>query len=231
VPGMHGSPREVIGVVSSVFPGGYALAVAVLLGASIVGADITTRRMSFYFARPVSGPAIWFGKLLAAVFLIVASYVIVALPALFTGNKSSLWRIGDAQATLIFAAFAAALFIVRHSLGTMVRSRSALIAIDFVAAAATALFGWLIVRPLLDGVAFRALRLLAWSGGTALVIAFVAAGTWQLTDGRTDRRRSHVAFSRVLWAVIAVFLLIAGAFGAWVASASPADMDAVMVES
>ena len=127
VPGMHGSPREVIGVVSSVFPGGYALAVAALLGASIVGADITTRRMSFYFARPVSGPAIWFGKLLAAVFLIVASYVIVALPALFTGNKSSLWRIGDAQATLIFAGFAAALFIVGHSLGTMVRSRSALI--------------------------------------------------------------------------------------------------------
>jgi len=232
VPGIHGSPREIIAVVSGVFPAGYALAVAVLLGGSIVGRDITAGRMSFYFARPVSGAAIWFGKLLAAALIIVVSYLIVALPGIVVGPNaaSSLWRM-DAQIIGIIAAITAANFILAHAIGTMVRSRSALIAFDFFAASASVLVSWLILRPLLDGAALSAVKVLAWAAGIALFIAFIAAGTWQLVDGRTDRRRSHAAFSKVLWLVVGVFLAGAGIFTAWIVMASPSDVDNIGVYS
>jgi hypothetical protein len=230
VPGVHGPAREVIALMSGVLALGYALGIAALLGGNVVGRDVSAGRMSFFFARPVSGVAIWFGKLLAAAVMIVASYLIVAFPALVAGtsSKNSIWR-GNGDVIGYIAAGAVALFFLAHGIGTVVRSRSALIAIDFCAAAAATFTGWMIVRPLLDGAALHALRALAWGGAIVLFVAFIAAGAWQVVDGRTDRRRNHVAFSKVFWGIVAAFLVCAGAFAAWIALTPPSALDGIMV--
>src|SRR5512145_2096094 len=48
------------GIISVCFTVGLAL----ILGASLVGRELSEKRMSFYFARPVSAASIWFGKLI-----------------------------------------------------------------------------------------------------------------------------------------------------------------------
>jgi hypothetical protein len=58
----------------------------------------------------------------------------------------------------------------------------------------------------------------------ALLAAAVAAGAWQLVDGRSERRRSHRAFSTAFWAVVAVALIAAAVFVGWIVSASPSDL-------
>jgi hypothetical protein len=125
--------------------------------------------------------------------------------------------------TLIGVA-ALVLFFFAHAIGTMIRSRSALIAADFAAAAIVVGAAWLLVRPLLWGHAINAIIVLGKSLAWALLVAAVAAGAWQLIDGRSDRRRSHRAFSIAFWAIVAVAVLGAAVFVAWIISAKPADL-------
>ncbi|MEE4272755.1 MAG: hypothetical protein V2I67_13865, partial [Thermoanaerobaculales bacterium] len=40
---------------------------ALLLGVSFIGRDLSEGRLGFYYAQPLSGPTIWFGKLAAVV--------------------------------------------------------------------------------------------------------------------------------------------------------------------
>src|SRR5207248_6615334 len=93
---------------------------------------------------------------------------------------------------------------------------------DFVAAIVTGAVLWQLARPLLE--AFVALRALLTGFGVAALIVFVAAGAWQLADGRADRRRSHAAFSAALWSGLGVALLLAAGYVGWIVSASPRDL-------
>ena len=81
----------------------FALGLAGILGSTIVGRDIAAGRMSFYFARPVGGAAIWFGKLAAAAALVVVSFFIAVAPALIAGPMTvrpiwagNLWQLAAA---------------------------------------------------------------------------------------------------------------------------------------
>lgn len=198
---------------------------AAALGASTVAGDLAARRMSFYFSKPLSPWSIWFGKVLGALASIAICFGIIATPSLIvTGGewKGTFGWQGLGLAGLI----AFVLFFVAHALSTMVRSRSALIGIDFVMAALAAGATFLIVRPLLIGgssIAFVLLRLI----GLAVLIVLVFAPVWQLAAGRTDIRRSHAALSRGLWVPIAILLAVLGAYAAWVVSVGPADLKTI----
>lgn len=226
LPGARSHQGEVIATASIFLAAAFALGLASIFGVTIVGRDIAAGRMSFYFARPVSAVSIWFGKLLAVAVMVVVTFAIVTVPAAIAGFRMvrSLFTNQIGFTLAIVAGLAVAQLIVTHAIGTMLRSRSPLIAIDFLAAVATAFLGWLMLRPLLDGYAIEAAKVLAWVAGSFFVIAFLAAGAWQLADGRTDRRRSHAAFSKAFWAVIAVLLVFAGGFTGWIVSATPADL-------
>jgi hypothetical protein len=80
------------------------------------------------------------------------------------------------------------------------------------------------VLPLFAGEAFTLLKGLGIALAIAATIAIAGGGAWQLERGRTDRRRSHLALSQFLWATMAIALLIAAAFVAWVVSVKPADL-------
>ena len=223
----HGGRKlEVMIVSSGILATAFTLGLAAILGATFIGRDLSDGRLSFYFSKPVAATAIWFGKLIASSLLIVASFFIIAAPALLSGAQAvkhaSTTEMGKFVAAVLIAA--TALLLVTHVIGTFIRSRSLLLALDFLAAVAAGFSLWFLARPLILGTAVGLLR----TAGTTLAIyvaaAIVAAGAWQLAVGRTDRRRSHFELSRFLWLSIAVALLITGAFVAWVISATPADL-------
>jgi len=57
---------------------------ALLLGATVFGDDLSEGRLGFFFARPVSGLAVWWGKMLAVIMLIWVIEAIVLLPSFYT---------------------------------------------------------------------------------------------------------------------------------------------------
>jgi len=59
---------------------------ALLLGATVFGDDLSEGRLGFFFARPVSGLAVWWGKMLAVIMLIWVIEAIVLLPSFYSGG-------------------------------------------------------------------------------------------------------------------------------------------------
>jgi ABC-type transport system involved in multi-copper enzyme maturation permease subunit len=224
VPGMQSSPREAIATTSMLLTAGFTLGLAGILGASMVGRDLSTGRMSFYFARPAGAASIWFGKLAAALVLVVASFAIVLLPGIIA-TGGDLARGTTLSVTAVAAQLAVLVvlfFFVAHAASTMIRSHSVLIGLDFAAALLTGFLLWQLARPLIGTTI--ALGVLLGVFALAALSAFLAAGAWQLADGRTDRRRGHAAFSKALWSGMAVALLLAAGVLVWIFSATPRDL-------
>ena len=81
-----------------------SLVLAMALGGSVIARDLGERRLGFYFARPISGGAIWAGKLAAAAVLAVGAGVLVLLPAsLFSGLPDPTGYWGSTLGPIAFA--------------------------------------------------------------------------------------------------------------------------------
>lgn len=227
VPGVpKGSGRDVLVVSSAILSSAFAIGLAAILGTTIVGRELSERRLSFYFSKPIAAPAIWVGKVIAAAILLTITFLIVSAPAFFAGQPAirRVWS-GEGRNFFVYLTIIVTVaFFMGHILGTIARSRSAWAAMDLIAVASLALVAWLIARPLVDGHAFLMLILILKITAWLLLIAVLIAGVWQLSVGRTDRQRSHLALSRFLWPATAVVVAIAGAIVAWVVSASPRDL-------
>ncbi|HKI01478.1 MAG TPA: hypothetical protein VKK31_05820 [Thermoanaerobaculia bacterium] len=214
---------------------------AVYLGGSILASDLLERRLGFYFARPISGWALWAGKVAAAVALTFGAGLLVLLPAALFGGDLNLagywglnvmdsprgfvlWGIG-----LLFLLFAA------NAVSVMVRSRSPWIAFDLVA---------LVVVAAVISDAWDRLRLvgivpsgqphgidsLVWltrSWAVVPLAAMAAAGAVQVLRGRTDLRRAHRALSGTLWGLLLAFAIGFEGFTFWMVSAGPEDLAGV----
>jgi hypothetical protein len=220
------SPQSILVTAGGILAVGFAGGLAVVLGVSTVGRDLTDKRLSFYFAKPVAASAIWYGKLVATVVMIWGSFVIILGPALLFGIREwrASWNIDVAPLAGIAAVASLALFLVSHAASTMVRSRSPFVLLDVVLACAFGAATTLLIRPLLNGLAQQLSIYLGASMLVLVIIALIAAGAWQLARGRTDRRQNHIELSRFLWSSVAVVLVIATGFVAWVVAATPADL-------
>ncbi|HET7437709.1 MAG TPA: hypothetical protein VFN10_23590 [Thermoanaerobaculia bacterium] len=203
-----------------------ALAVAIILGASTIGRDLSDGRLSFYFSKPVSPAAIWIGKAGAAVLLIVTTFAIVAVPTMLVAGLTWKQAWSDDAFGFFFGSLSAALalFFVSHVISTMVRSRSALLALDLLLALASIAASVLIVRPLIEAFAMGLAGSLIIAVAVAVLLIFMVAPVRQLSDGRADLRRNHAALSRIVWPAVAVVLLASAAYVTWVVSASPTDL-------
>ena len=227
IPGISGrSPQDTIALSALIFGTTFAVAVAVISGASFIGRDLSDGRMSFYFSRPAGSLSIWFGKLTAGILMIVGTFGFIIVPArLATGDRwtrmissSSIWSV------VYVLTIAIGLFLIAHVISTFARSRSPLIVFDFAAAVICGVAIRLLVLPLVAGSGIVLLKWLAISLGIAAVVAIVGGGAWQLERGRTDRRRNHLALSQFLWTTMAAALLIAAGYVGWVVSAQPGDL-------
>jgi len=222
LPTVRSSERgSAIAMASLIFTSGFTLGLAAILGSNLIGRELSDGRLSFYFAKPLSPASIWFGKLIAAALLILVSFTVIGLPAVLVGYKNLLrtWTNVDNAVRLILGA-ALTLFLLGHVIGTFVRSRSAWIVVDFAAATICGTAIWLIVRSLLDGYAIDLTTKLVWALIIFAALAIVAGGYWQLSKGRTDRKRSHFELSRFLWISLGSALVLISGYVVWVESVS-----------
>ncbi|HYS52158.1 MAG TPA: ABC transporter permease [Thermoanaerobaculia bacterium] len=229
MPGVHASERRnALAMASLIFSTGFTVGLAAILGANIIGRELSDGRLSFYFSKPVSAASIWFGKLIAATLLIAVSFAIIALPASIAGIGGVVrtWtNLGESLPTIrIILAAALVLFLLGHVIGTFARSRSAWIVVDFVAATLCGIAIWLIMRSLLQGYAFGLTERLGRFLAIEAAIAIIAGGLWQVAKGRTDRKRSHIELSRFLWIALGSALVIIAGYAVWVESVSFADL-------
>lgn len=226
LPGARNDRLDVIGAVSGFLALAMALGSAAAFGGSTVMRDMAERRLSFYFARPISPSALWIGKAAASILSSYACFAIIAIPsALVVGKKwPLLWMMNSGDIVGLTAAAVVVLFFLIHILASIIRSRSVLIAIDFVMAAVLAAVLAALVRPLLIGGAFELTKFLGIGVGVAFLIILAVAPVWQLQKGRTDLKRSHAALSMFLWpALFGVVAIIAG-YVFWVIHPRPSDL-------
>lgn len=220
-----GTQHTVVALSAAIFAASLAVGIAVSGGSSMIGRELSERRLSFYFTRPVGAAAIWFGKLGAAIFMVLIAPLIVLLPSLlFAGDE---WRAyGDGQWPILgFTAIGSiVLLCAAHLVSTFLRSRSALIAVDFVLALVVVAAIPELLRPLMQGMAFKTIIALGTLLLIAFVVAVIAGGWWQVAEGRTDRRRSHIALSRAFWSIFGFALLATAAYVGWIVSPGPADL-------
>lgn len=228
VPASKGWGRPtIVALVGGMLSLAMALGLAIALGASTIGRELSDRRLSFYFSKPVSPAAIWIGKAAASILTALACFAIISTPALIFSSDTwnATWTMTRKELLLSIAVAVIVLFLVSHALSTMIRSRSALLGIDVLLLAATVVALLLLARPLVLGGAAQLLKIfvLVMTGVLTLILAIVPIV--QLAQGRTDIRRNHLALSRVLWPAVAAVLLLAGGFIAWVVLVGPSDME------
>jgi hypothetical protein len=199
----------------------YTGALAIALGVSVVGRDLSEKRLSFLFSKPISAASIWIGKVAAAIVTCLATFAIILLPTvLFAGDAwRDNWMVGGRLivASTLMGSFV--LFFFSHAATTMVRSRSALIAVDFALLAVMLMVLFATTRPILIGggldIVWKMLALV----GAAILALLIVTPIWQLSRGRIDARRNHATFSTVFWSGAAVVVLAAAAYAIWVVSA------------
>ncbi len=204
-------------------------AAAVVMGSSMLARDAANGRLGFLFSRPVSWPAIWGGKWLAALVLVCASGFLAAIPwvAVYASEHGTSWlrAMRDGAGTAyFFTAVILAVGLVNFA-ATAFRSRSPWVAADLVLLMAAF---WATRRYVAPLWLFGVLRV--WSGWEVVVaiaplaIGFLAGSMAQVAVGRTDVRRAHGALSVAFWAVVGLTLVGAAGYWAWARSASPADV-------
>ncbi|HEV8432650.1 MAG TPA: hypothetical protein VGR95_04500 [Thermoanaerobaculia bacterium] len=207
----------------------FTWALAVILGATLVGRELSDKRLSFYFTRPVSASAIWFGKLIAAVVLLAVSFAIVhAIPLGFEVHE---WRTMSTMtrpfAVAAILTIAIVLMLGSHVVSTCVRSRSPILALDFAALLLAVGFFIATTEPLALAFAVPPASNVAGSYIAAFLIASIVGGAWQLSRGRIDARRNHRELSKFVWSMVAVAALTMFAYSRWVLAAKPADYTTV----
>jgi hypothetical protein len=230
-----GVEREVMPVVGTVGAVLLGLAAAVIAGSSMLARDAANGRLGFLFSRPVSWPAIWGGKWLAALVLVVLTGFLAAIPWMVAyplstvgGHHGGSWlraMTTDPQgAAFFFLAIVLAAGLANFG-ATLFRSRSPWAAADVVLLVATFWATRRYVAPLwLYSV------LIPWGPWSVvlallpLVLGFVAGSMAQVAFGRTDVRRAHGALSLTFWAIVGLTLSGAAGYWAWIRSTGPADV-------
>jgi hypothetical protein len=220
-----GQWREIYIVGSTVIAITFTAGIALILGASIVGRELSDRRLSFYFAKPVAAPAIWIGKLIASLLLLAATCAIASIPGMIAG-RAAFTRTFSGPREIVVPVLVAVviLFFAAHVFSTIARSRSSWAFLDLAAFALAGFACWWLAQPLLSHGATDMTLLVGKVLGWLLLVAAIAAGAWQLSMGRTDRLQSHRALSQFLWPATAVAIAICAGIVAWVVAARPDDL-------
>jgi hypothetical protein len=208
-------------------------AAGIVIGSSMLARDAANGRLGFLFSRPVSWPAIWGGKWLAALVLVVSSGFLAAIPwmaafplASLGGHHGDSWlraALDGPRAVFFFTLIVLVVGCANFG-ATLFRSRSPWVALDLVLLLAAF---WAIRRYVAPLWLYGVLGWGQWSPPLSLVPLALGLGLGsaaQVAVGRTDLRRSHRALSLGFWAVVGVTLASAAGYWAWVRSVSPATV-------
>jgi hypothetical protein len=220
-------------VASSISALALGFLLALLFGATIFGNDLSEGRLGFFFCRPVSGIAVWWGRTLAAIVLVWAVELIVLVPSFF-GAESYVFAVDRLLGWSSIAAFVLApvvLFLVAHALSIMVRARTAWLLLDVAGVITVGIVAVVNLRPLHEAGAEIAFWVVAGAMTAALLIALAMAGSNGVAVGRVDLRRAHGALSSTLWGTVVVSMAAVSVYGNWLRNYGPQDFDDVDVQS
>ena len=215
-----------IGLMVAVLLGGMA---ALLAGWSMLARDADDGRLGFLFAKPVSWPAIWAGKWIAAGLLAGASGLLAAIPWMAVyppETKTSWWRaMADPEGWTYAISLVVLIVGFANFAATAFRARSKWLAVDLT----LLLVALWAVRRFVAPLAMVGVFGLPGGWGFALLpapvaVALLAASAGQLALGRTDIVRAHRALSIVFWALVFSLLVAAAGGLAWVERAGPSDL-------
>lgn len=250
VPGVaqaYGDPAELRGGAALILAGLLSALLAATLGAFVLARDLSEGRLSFYFARPMPGAAIWAGKILAVFAVAVAAGVVILVPAWLLGdlrNVDGLWgwvppHVDDSVngtgtpgtavlGAALWAALLLALLLGAHALSCMARSRNAWLLLDLAAAVGIAGLVMATGHRLVDQGAFFVAQLLLAAFLALLVVALLGASLAQILRGRTDLHSGHRWLSCVLWSVLLGSGVVLASYSEWILSARPKDLRQVI---
>lgn len=229
---------ELRAVSASILAATVGAVLAVSLGSSVLARDLAERRLGFYFARPLSGWAIWAGKLAAALVLCLSIGLLVLLPALLfaSGTRGDLLGVGLPR-LVQGTALLAVLLLVANLMSTLIRARSPWLAFDLAAALVFGLLVWDAALRLLRAGAVSVFLARQPPGGFLLdalgevaplgILAVLAGSAAQVVSGRTDPRRGHRFLSLTLWSLLFAAALGLSGYSRWVVAATPGDLAAV----
>lgn len=209
-----------IATVAGFVAAAYTSALALAMGVSMIGRDLTEKRLSFLFTKPVSPASIWFGKVTAGILTWLGAFAIVVLPTFVFANRgwSDMWTMGGGVITASTLIISTVLFFASHAASTVLRSRSALVAVDFTLLVLMLIALLAVMRPILLGGGLDVVGRIALGVGVALLVVLAVAPVWQIARGRIDPRRNHVAFSAAFWSGAALIVAIAAGYAMWVIS-------------
>jgi len=225
---------------------GLGVILALILGGTMIGRDISEGRFGFDFSRPMSGLAIWGGRFTATVLLVWGIFFVSVLPATITGGGLFRLATPDNPLLSIFtteeihhpALFTLLLFVIllvglvalAHTIGTIMRVRSAWIFLDLAGVILFLLFSFFSLYHFYSMVwmQYRPIQII---GIYVLVLIFmvglVLAGAAQVCRGRTDGRAGHKAMSITLWSVCLGGSLMFMAYSHWYTDVSIRDIGSV----
>ena len=172
---------DATGAVGLLLAVAFAFGLSIALGAWSAASAIASRRIAFDFGRPLSAPAIWGGRLVAATVLAAISAALALLPAVATGGRVSLGDlVVDADLgrrwPLLAVVAIVTTFAAAHAVSVMLQSRSALAAADAAFAAAAALGFFAVASRLPSYLAPAPHARVVWGFAAACVAALLAAG-------------------------------------------------------
>jgi hypothetical protein len=220
-----GSARETREIVAVALALGLAEAVALGMGSSMFAGELASRRMGFYFSRPISSFSLWAGKLAGAAVLI-AFVLVVSLAPVAIVNRSGI-NLGQAGLGVsVLVAAPAFILLLVHTLALIVRSRSPLAFVDLAAGVAVGLVTFAVAARLRRD-AFVAPVSLLWAVGIAVALALLIASYRAVARGRTDIRTAHVGSSIALWAVLGPATLAFAGYAGWALNAPPSALSSV----
>lgn len=209
---------------------------AIALGASVIARDLAERRLGFYFQRPLSGWALWGGKIASAAGLSLATGALIALPAVLADLSQDTALPGGGW--IVPATIGALLLLLglSHAGSIILRARSPWLLLDLAgsllvgglllrADAALVRIGLVGIGPGYDAANLATYGHLGVAG--AVLLAGLAAGAVQLLTARTDLRRGHRALSLVFWSGLLAAALAFWGLVHWTIRATPGDLRSV----
>ncbi len=240
--------RVAVLMVMVVLFGGVTL---LILGATIVGRDLSEGRLAFYFSRPVSGWVLWASRMFAAWILLLGSLLLMIGPTAIAGQWfenlsdrpsgrgwpflafeevfSRYTEVPEALSTPGRLAYVLAaillLLALTHAVSTIVRARSLWILADLAGLLVFVGIIWAVRDEL---VREQAIGALAWVERGLLpwiLGSLLLAGGLQLTRGRTDLRRGHRFLSATLWPMLIAGALGFSAYGNWITTGTIDDLE------
>jgi hypothetical protein len=212
---------------------GFTALSAIFLGASTVTGTVAAGRFGFFLARPAGAAAIWFGKLLGVLAVVLACLLIVAAPALLVPGVANVlddgldWvdlTLGPLAFGTTAVGLALMVCLFAHAVATVWRGGTAWAAVDLIAFAVAIAGAWISVVPLLRAGAEDAATVVALVLVAVVAIAPTVGGALQIGHGGDDGRRQHRVFSSVMWSLLLPVCVASAAYSAWLLRPSAEDL-------